>query len=119
MEIIKTKKQYNLALQRMEEIFDSKPNSKEGKEAELLALLIEEYEDKNYKIDSPDPIQAILIRMEEMGLKQIDLVGEVGSKGIVSQVLNKKRKLTVAMIRTLSEKLKINSNVLIQDYNLK
>jgi len=99
-------------------IFDSPPKSKEGQEAELLALLIEDYESREHPIQAPDPIVAIRIRMEEMKLKQKDLVGIIGSKGIVSEVLNRKRKLTVNMIRNLSEKLKIASKVLIQDYKL-
>jgi HTH-type transcriptional regulator/antitoxin HigA len=116
--IIKNEKQYDAALERLNEIFDSSPNSKEGQEAELLVLLIESYEDAFHPIDSPDPIVAVRIRMEELQLKQKDLVGIVGSKGIVSEVLNRKRKLTVKMIRNLSERLKITPNVLIQDYEL-
>ena len=119
MKLIKTEQEYNVALARIEQIFDSKPNTAEGQEAELLALLIEEYEDEHYKIEFPDPIEAIRVRMEEMELKQKDLIGIVGSKGIVSEVLNKKRKLTVKMIRKLSKKLKIAANVLIQDYQIK
>jgi HTH-type transcriptional regulator/antitoxin HigA len=118
MKLIETKFEYNKALKRMEEIFDAEPNTKEGQEADVLALLIEEYEEENYKIDSPDPIVAIKIRMEELKLKQKDLVGVVGSKGIVSEVLNKKRRLTINMIRNLSDKLKIAVNVLIQEYQL-
>ena len=118
MEIIKTEQQYNLALKRLEEIFDSTPNTKEGKEAELLSLLIENYEDEHYKIDLPDPIIAIRIRMEELNLKQKDLVGIVGSKGIVSEVLNRKRQLTVKMIRRLSKRLNLTPSILIQEYEL-
>lgn len=84
-----------------------------------MALLIEEYEEKIYAIESPDPINAIRIRMEELELKQKDLVGIIGSKGIVSEVLNRKRRLTVKMIRNLSEKLKIAAQILVQDYELK
>jgi len=119
MKIIQSDAEYDMALDRLEVIFDSKPQSMEGQEAELLALLIEEYEERIYPISSPDPIIAIKIRMEEMELKQKDLVGIIGSKGIVSEVLNKKRKLTVNMIRNLSEKLKIAARVLLQDYELK
>ena len=118
IKIIKTEKDYNDALSRMEEIFDSKSNSKEGREAELLALLIDEYEKENHPISAPDPIEAIKIRMEELELKQKDLVGIVGNKSIVSEVLNRKRKLTVQMIRALSEKLNLTAQVLIQDYQL-
>ena len=118
MEIIKTIKSYNQALKRLDEIFDSSPKSNEGKEAELLILLIENYEEEHYKIEAPDPIVAIRIRMEELNLKQKDLVGIVGSKGIVSEVLNRKRQLTVKMIRRLSEKLNITHSTLIQEYKL-
>ena len=116
--IIKSEEEYDIALMRLEEIFDAKSNSNDGQEAELLILLIENYEEKHYSINSPDPIRAVRIRMEEMDLKQKDLIGIVGSKGIVSEVLNKKRRLTVRMIRNLSERLKITPNVLIQDYEL-
>jgi HTH-type transcriptional regulator/antitoxin HigA len=116
--ILKTEQEYNKALDRLNEIFDADPISVEGEEAELLALLIEEYEQEHYKIDSPDPIEAIRIRMEEMQLKQKDLIDVVGTKSIVSEVLNRKRRLTVKMIRGLSERLKITAEVLIQDYKL-
>lgn len=116
--IIKTEEQYEAALERLNEVFDADPNTNDGQEAELLALLIEDYEEQHYQIDSPDPIVAVKIRMEEMQVKQKDLIGIVGSKGIVSEVLNKKRKLTVKMIRNLSERLKITPQVLIQDYEL-
>lgn len=117
--IIKTEKEYSQALARLNEIFDSSPESVDGQEAELLALLIENYEDEHYKIDLPDPITAVRNRMEEMQLRQKDLVGIVGSKGIVSEVLNKKRRLTLRMIRNLFEHLNISPSILIQEYQLK
>jgi len=119
MKLITTEKEYDHALDRLNIIFDANPKSKEGQEADVLALLIEEYEEEHYAIDTPDPITAIRIRMEELELKQKDLVGIIGSKGIVSEVLNRKRKLTVNMIRNLSEKLKITAQILIQEYDLK
>ena len=119
MKLITSEKEYNKALDRLNDIFDAKANSKEGQEAGVLALLVEDYEEKYYKVDSPDPITAIRIRMEELDLKQKDLIGVIGSKGIVSEVLNRKRKLTIKMIRNLSEKLKITAQVLIQEYELK
>jgi HTH-type transcriptional regulator/antitoxin HigA len=118
MKLITTEKEYDKALKRLDKIFDASPKTKNGQEAEVLILLIEEYEEKHYKIESPDPITAIRIRMEELEIKQKDLVGVIGSKGIVSEVLNKKRKLTVNMIRNLSEKLKIAAHILIQEYEL-
>ena len=119
MKLFNTEKEYDQALNRLNDIFDSTPESADGQEAELLALLIEEYEGQHHQIEAPDPITAIKIRMEELNLRQKDLVGVVGSKGIVSEVLNRKRRLTVRMIRDLSEKLKLSANVLIQEYNLK
>lgn len=116
--IIKTEEQYEKALERLNEVFEANDDTDEGQEAELLALLIENYEEENYSIHKPDPIVAIKIRMEEMKLKQKDLIGVLGSKGIVSEVLNKRRKLTVKMIRNVSERLKITPDVLIQDYDL-
>ena len=119
MKLITTEKEYDKALERLNEIFDAKPKSKEGQEGDVLALLIEQYEEEHYSISSPDPITAIRIRMEELEIKQKDLVGIIGSKGIVSEVLNRKRRLTVNMIRNLSEKLKIAAQILIQEYELK
>ena len=116
--IIKSEVEYNNALNRMEKIFDANANTPKGEEAGLLALLIKEYEEQHSKIGSPDPIEAIKIRMEELELKQKDLIGLVGTKSIVSEVLNRKRRLTVKMIRGLSEKLKITAEVLIQEYKL-
>ena|ERR1700722_760684 len=115
---IKTKTDYHKSLLRLEKIFDAKPNTDEGDEAEILSLLIENYENEHYAIKSPDPIEAIKIRMEEMNLKQADLVDVIGSKSRVSEVLNKRRKLTVEMIRHLTGILKLSANVLVQDYRL-
>ncbi len=116
IKIIKSEAEYDAALERLDEIFDAKANSKEGEEAELLALIIEEFEQHHYPIEPPDPIEAIRIRMEELQLKQKDLIGIIGHKSIVSQVLNRKRKLTVKMIRGLSKELNIGADVLIQQY---
>ena len=115
---IKTENDYNKALERLELIFDATPNSKEGDEAEILSLLIDNYENKYYPIESPDPIEAIKIRMEEMNLKQKDLVGVIGGKSRVSEILNKKKKLTVEMIRELERILHISASVLVNNYQL-
>ena len=90
--LIKSEKQYDKALERLNEIFDAKPNSSEGQEAELLSLLIESYEETNHVIDSPDPIVAVRIRMEELQLKQKDLIGIVGSKGKTEQIYYRRAK---------------------------
>ncbi len=115
---IRTEEDYNNALERLELIFDAPIHSKEGDEAEILSLLIENYENMHYPIDAPDPIDAIKIRMEEMNLKQKDLVGVIGGKSRVSEVLNKKKKLTVEMIRELERVLHISASVLVSNYQL-
>lgn len=115
---IKNEPDYNSALKRLEVIFDAPVDSKESDEADLLGLLIDDYEKKHYPIDSPDPIEAIKIRMEEMQLKQIDLVSEIGGKSRVSEILNRKRKLTLDMIRNLNKRLNLSPDLLINDYKL-
>ena len=80
--------------------------------------MIDEYERKNYSIDSPDPIEAIKIRMEEMQLRQVDLADVLGGKNRVSEILNRRRKLTVEMIRNLTERLNLSPGLLIRDYKL-
>jgi HTH-type transcriptional regulator/antitoxin HigA len=115
---IKSEKDYKNALKRLELIFDARPNSPEGDEAELLSLLIENYENKYYPIDAPDPIEAIKIRMEEMNLKQKDLAGIIGGKSRVSEVLNKRKKLTMDMIRELEQKLHLSASLLVGEYKL-
>lgn len=113
---IKTETDYEKALERLEQIFDSKQGTKDGDELEILSILIEKYEDKKYPIDLPDPIEAIKFRMEQLGLNQSDLIKIFGYKSRVSEILNKKRKLTLDMIRNLAGTLCIPTNVLIQRY---
>jgi HTH-type transcriptional regulator/antitoxin HigA len=115
---IKTENDYRVALKRMELIFDTPLNTPESDEADILGLLIDEYEKKHYPIEAPDPIEAIKIRMEEMNLKQKDLVFIIGSNSRVSDILNRKRKLTVEMIRNLNRRLNISPKILINDYEL-
>jgi HTH-type transcriptional regulator/antitoxin HigA len=115
---IKTNGDYEKALRRLEKIFDAKPGTPGGDEAEILSLVIENYENTHFTIDAPDPIEAIKIRMEEMNLRQADLAAVIGSKSRVSEVLNKRRKLTIDMIRNLSEILKLSAEVLVKDYQL-
>ena len=115
---IKTKSDYQVALKRFELFFDAPIGTPESDEADILALIIEEFENKNYSIEAPDPIEAIKIRMEEMQLKQIDLVDSIGGKSRVSEILNRKRKLTVEMIRNLTTRLNLSPSALIGDYSL-
>ena len=100
---IKTEADYRLALKRLEEIFDAPIGTSDSDEADILGLLVDEYEKKHYHIDTPDPIEAIKIRMEELQLKQVDLIEVFGSKSRASEVLNRKRKLTLEMIRNLTK----------------
>ena len=115
---IKTVADYHEALSRLELIFDAKNGSTESDEANILALLIDEYENKHFPIEAPDPIEAIKIRMEELDLKQVDLISEIGGRSRVSEVLNRNRKLTVEMIRKLTKRLNISADILINDYQL-
>ncbi len=115
---IKTEADYKDALNRLEIIFDAVIGTPESDEADVLGLMIDEYEKKHYPIEAPDPIEAIKIRMEEMQLKQVDLVDAIGGKSRVSEVLNRKRKLTVDMIRNLTRRLNLSPGLLINDYQL-
>ena len=115
---IKTETDYKIALKRLEEVFDAEIGTLESDEADILGLLIDDYENKHYQIAPPDPIEAIKIRMEELHLKQIDLVTEIGGKSRVSEILNRKRKLTVEMIRKLTIRLNLSPGLLINDYQL-
>jgi HTH-type transcriptional regulator / antitoxin HigA len=113
---IKTEQDYNQALKRLEEIFHAEIDTSEGDEAEVLSILIEKYEDEQYPIGMPDPIEAIKFRMEQIGMKQKDLSEVIGFSSRVSEILNRKRKLTLNMIRKLSDKLHIPTEVLVQEY---
>lgn len=115
---IKSEVDYRNALKHLESIFDADVNTKEGDKAELLSLLIENYENEHYAIEAPDPIEAIKIRMEELNMRQQDLVGILGGKSRVSEILNKKKRLTVDMIRELEKKLQISASVLVNNYQL-
>jgi HTH-type transcriptional regulator/antitoxin HigA len=113
---IKSKKDYQAALARLEQIFDAKPGSKDGDELEILGILIEKYEQDRYPIDFPDPIEAIKFRMEQLGYTQNDLARVVGLKSRASEILNRKRKLSLEMIRQIHQSLGIPTDVLIQSY---
>jgi len=115
---LKTENDYRAALKRLELLFDAPVDTIESDEADLLAIIIDEYEKKHFFIDAPDPIEAVKIRMEEMQLKQKDLVPIIGSSSRVSDILNRKRKLTVEMIRKLNRQLNISPKILINDYEL-
>ena len=113
--IIKAKEDYKKALSRIEELMDAEPNTPEGDELELLVTLIELYEDKKYPIDMPDPIEAIKFRMEQLSLNQQSLVPFIGNKSKVSEVLNKKRPLSLSMMRALHKGLGIPAEILLKE----
>ena len=113
---IRNEADYQNALKRLDTIFDAKRGTEEGDELEILSIVIDNYESEQFPIGMPDPISAINFRMEQMGLKQKDLVELIGFKSRVSEIMNRKRKLTLEMIRKLNDKLHIPTEVLIQDY---
>lgn len=116
IKVIKTEDDYNSALKRLEEIFDAPVNSPDGDEAELLTVLIEKYEEEHYPIEAPDPIEAIRFRMEQMNMKKKDLAEVLGYKSRVSEILSRKRKLSLKMIRQLHKKLRIPYDSLLSEY---
>lgn len=113
---IKTEQDYHQALKRLEIIFHAEIDSPDGDEAEVLSILIEKYEETHYPIAMPDPIEAIKFKMEQMGMKQKDLAEIVGFTSRVSEILNRKRKLTLGMIRKLNTALHIPTEILVQEY---
>ncbi len=116
IKVIKSEDDYQLALKRLEVIFDSPADSPEGDEAEVLSILIEKFEDEHYPIGPPDPIEAIKFRMEQMDMSNSDLAEIIGYKSRVSEIFSRKRKLTLQMIRKLHDKLKIPYETLLLDY---
>jgi HTH-type transcriptional regulator/antitoxin HigA len=113
--LIKTDADHETALARIDEIFDAEPGTVEGDELELLVHLVAEFESEHFPIAMPDPIEAVKFRMEQQGLKQVDLVPYIGNKSKVSEVLNRKRPLSLSMIRRLNNGLGIPAEVLMQE----
>ncbi len=116
MKIIKTEADYSAAMKRLEEIFDAEPGTPEGDELELLALLIDNYEKIHFPIGLPDPIEAIKFRMEQMDYKPKDLADVIGFRSRVTEILTKKRKLSLNMIRKINQKMHIPTDILVQKY---
>ena len=113
--LIKTEKDYEKVLSRIEVLMDAKLDTPEMDELELLTALVEMYENQHYPMDPPDPVEAIKFRMDQMGLSQKNLVPFIGSKSKVSEVLNRKRPLTLAMMRALNKGLGISTEVLLRE----
>ena len=116
--LIDTKKDYEKATARFEEINDAPKNSPEHKEMLLLALLINQYEVKKWDLPEVDPIEMIKIRMEDFGYTASDLAKAYGDKGTVSKVLNYKQALSLTMIRKFSKLLRISTDALTKEYKL-
>jgi HTH-type transcriptional regulator/antitoxin HigA len=114
--LIKTEADYQAALEEIERLFDAAPDTPEGDRLEVLTTLVEAYEDKHYSIPLPDPIEAIKYYMESRGLSRRDLEPYIGNRGRVSEILNRKRPLSIEMIRRLHAGLGISAEVLIQPY---
>jgi HTH-type transcriptional regulator/antitoxin HigA len=115
---IRNEADYKSALSRAKEIWNAAEKTPESDELEILLDLIEAYERRNYPMELPDPINAINIRMEELGLRRKDLEPCIGSRARVSEILNRRRSLTLPMIRNLSELLGLSAEVLVQPYAL-
>jgi HTH-type transcriptional regulator / antitoxin HigA len=113
---IRTKADYRAALKEVERLWESEPETPEGDRVDVLATLIEAYETKHYPIPAPDPIAAIEFMMEQKGLARRDLEAAIGSRGRVSEVMTRRRPLTLPMVRQLSVLLQIPADVLIQPY---
>lgn len=111
---IRTKKDYEAALAEVERLLGAKSGTPKGDRLDILATLIEAYEAKHYPMDPPDPIEAILFRMEQQGLSRKDLEPMIGARNRVAEVLNRKRGLSIEMIRQLHKKLSISAEVLIR-----
>jgi len=116
--IIETEKEYEAATRRYEDVREASKESALHKEKMLLALLISQYEEKHWRLPELDPIEMILIRMEDFGYKPADLAREYGDKGTVSKVLNYKQSLSLNMIRIFSRMLRIPADALLREYKL-
>ena len=112
---IKTERDYKNALKEIESLFDAKFGTAAGDHLDVLTTLVEAYEAKHFSIDAPDPIEAIYFAMEQQGLNRKDLEQYIGGRARVSEVLNRKRALTLPMIRKLHQSLGIPADVLIQE----
>jgi HTH-type transcriptional regulator/antitoxin HigA len=113
--LIKHDRDYQVVLDRIEELMDAAPETPEADELKLLAVLVDVYEKRRFPSPLPDPIEAIRFRMEQQGLRQRDLVPYFGSRSKVSEVLSGKRRLSLSMIRNLHRGLGISAEVLIQE----
>ena len=115
---IHSDKDYQYALSRIEELFDAKAGSEEGDELEILGIMIDEYENKHFPIESPTPLEAIKFRMDQLGWNQSDLSKLFGSKSRASEILSGKRSLSLKQMKLVHKELKIPAEILLQDNEL-
>ena len=113
--MIKTEKDYERALEKIDILLNADETSENTEQLEILSILVEDYENKNYKIEAPDPIAAIKFRMEHLGLSRKDLEESIGSRGRIAEVFSRKRNLTLPMIRKLHKNLGIPTDILINE----
>ncbi|EMJ94395.1 helix-turn-helix domain-containing protein [Leptospira alstonii] len=116
---IKSTKDYDFALKEIERLWDARKNTPEYDKLDILITLVDAYENKHFPIETPDPIEAIKSVMEEKNLKSVDLGNWIGGRNRATEILNKKRKLTLDMIRKINKKLGISTEILIKDYKIK
>lgn len=116
---IKTEADYQSALKEIEKLFGARQDTPEGDRLEVLATLVEAYEDEHYDIPAPDPVEAIYYFMESRGLTRADLEPYIGSRARVSEVLNRKRPLTLSMIQRLNAELGIPAEILVKPYKIR
>lgn len=115
---IKTESDYNTALSEIERLMGAELDTAEGDKLDVLTTLVEAYEQEHYPVDPPDPIEAIIHQMESQGITRKDLERYIGNKARVSEILNRKRSLSINMIRNLQEGLGISAEILIKSYSL-
>jgi HTH-type transcriptional regulator / antitoxin HigA len=111
---IRTKRDYEAALKEVERLWGAKLGTRDGDRLDVLATLLDAYEAEHYPMDPPDPIEAIKFRMEQQGLTRRDLEAIIGTRTRIAEVLNRRRGLSIAMIRRLHERLGISAEVLIR-----
>ena len=112
---VRSEEDYEAVLAEIDELMDAAPGTPRGDRLDVLATLVEAYEARHWDIELPDPVEAIRVRMEHKNLRQVDLVPMIGSRGRVSEVLARKRALTLPMIRRLAKGLDLGADVLIQE----
>jgi len=112
---IKTEEDYKTTLTRIEALWEAEPNTKKGDELSILAILVENYESEKFKMLPPDPIEAIKFRMEQTGLNKTDLARFLGGRNRSTEILNRKRGLSIRMMRVLHKKLHIPAESLLSE----